>query len=415
MLPGELPLRTRRVGCAGRCAWVRTAGAALLLAGGVIGCERLAGLGKTPAAAPGGGASAPVPVLVAQATHQDMPVQVEAIGWVESFATVRVRSRVDGQLTEIRFDEGQSVKAGEHLFTIDPRPFQAALLLAEANLARDQALAEDARKEFEWVEDLFKQGTATQRERDRIKARMDSTLATVRADQAAIENARLQLEYCTIKSPIDARAGDRLTDVGNMVKANDTLLVTLEQVSPIHVSFSVAEQHIDAIRQYMQAGELAVEAVNPADAKVLEIGVLTFMDSSVDRATGTIRLKGTYRNEGRRLWPGQYVNVRLRLAVRRNQVVVPTEAVQTGQRGQFVFVIGEGGKAEVRPVVPGESMANQSIISEGLAAGEVVVTDGQLRLTNGAKVQIKNPASAPAHPPVAAAGSAAGGHEGGRP
>ncbi|HQA46693.1 MAG TPA: efflux RND transporter periplasmic adaptor subunit [Phycisphaerae bacterium] len=371
------------------------------------GCEKLSGKNGSRAAARG--ESKPAPVVVARAERKNMPLQIEAIGWAESYQSVQVKSRVDGHLTEIHITEGQNVKAGDLLFTIDPRPFQAAVHLAEANLARDRALPEDARRDFEWLDGLFKEQSATEREHGRAKAKLDAALATVRADEAALEQARLDLEYCTIRSPIDGRAGDLLVDRGNMIKANETTLVHIEQISPIYVSFSTAEQHLSTIKQYMREGELRVRVVIPGDSGGPEMGMLTFLDSKVDTTTGQIRLKGTFQNENRRLWPGQYVNVTLLLAMRRDQVVIPSHALQTGQKGTFVFVLKEGNVVEVRPVIPGETVEHQTIIESGLEAGEVVVTEGQLRLVDGARVEIKAADSRPAQPedtPVA--------HKGGR-
>lgn len=362
----------------------------------LAGCDKLTRESDAQAAGRGRGEGRPVPVMAATAVRQDMPLQIEAIGWAESYQSVQVKSRVDGHLTGIHFTEGQNVKVGDLLFTIDPRPFEAAVHLAEANLARDKALAEDARQDFEWLDGLFKEGSATEREHGRAKARHESTLAIVKADEASLEEARLNLEYCTIRSPIDGKVGERLVDQGNMVRANDTTLVYIEQLSPIHVSFSTAEQHLSTIKRYMQAGELRVEVAIPGDDGGPEAGVLTFLDNKVDTSTGQIRLKGTFQNEKRRLWPGQYVNVTLQLAVRKDQVVVPSQALQTGQRGQFVFVVKDGNVAEVRPVVPGEAIESRTIIEDGLEAGEVVVTDGQLRLVDGAKVEIKTIDSRPA-------------------
>jgi membrane fusion protein, multidrug efflux system len=357
---------------------------------GLAGCDKGGAAAGAPTTRP---TADPVPVLVAVAAQQDVPLQVQAIGWGESYASVRVKSRVDGNLTEVCFKEGDNVKIGDHLFTIDPRPFDVAVHLAEANLARDQAVADDAQADFKWVESLYKENTATEREYGRGKAKFDAALATVHADQAALDEAKLNLAYCTITSPIDGKLGEHLVDQGNMVKANDTMLLNIEQLSPLFVTFSVAEQYLATIKQYMRETELRVDAAIPDEGTPAEAGVLSFLDNKVDMTTGTVRLKATFKNENRRLWPGQYVNVTLNLTLRKGQVVVPAQAVQTGQKGQFVYVVKSDDTAEIRPVRPGDMIANRIIISAGLSAGEMVVTDGQLRLTNGAKVQIKNPAS----------------------
>jgi multidrug efflux system membrane fusion protein len=331
-----------------------------------------------------------VPVTVARVVAQDVPVQVQAIGWAEAYATVTVKARVDGQLVSVHFKKGQDVHLGDLLFNVDPKPFEASVHLAAAHLARDKALAEDAAKDAQWKDELLRQNSAAQRERDQSMAQAESLRATVRADEAALETAQLQLGWCTINSPIEGRAGDLLVDVGNMVKANDTALVVIDQVRPIYVAFSVPEQHLPAIKKHMGRGDIPVEAAIPQDAGPPERGVLTFMDNRVDNTTGTIRLKGTFQNEHRRLWPGQFLNVTLTLESEHNATVVPTEAVQTGQKGQFVFVVKDDRTVDYRPVTIGRVVEHRTVIQEGVRPGEVVVTDGQLRLVPGTKVEIKN-------------------------
>jgi len=361
----------------------------IVLAAGVLpaGCGR----GNAENNSSRSGVDAPVPVVVARVVQEDVPIQVPAIGWVEGYAVVTVKARVEGQLTGVHFTKGQDLKAGDLLFTIDPRPFAAAVQAAESQLARDKALAEDAEKDAQWKADLFRQGTAAQREYDQSRAQAEALRATVRADEAALEKAKLELEYCTIRSPIDGRAGDLLVDRGNIVKANETALVVIEQVRPIYVAFSVPEHHVAAVKERLADGRLPVEATLPGEEGTAERGVLTFMDNRVDTATGTIRLKGTFQNEHRRLWPGQFVNVILILATERNAVLVPSQAIQTGQQGQFVFVVKADQAVELRPVLVGRTVGDRVVIQEGLKAGEIVVTDGQLRLVPGAKVDIKNP------------------------
>jgi len=364
-----------------------------LLAGALLtGCDTK-GVSGAPA---GADADAAMPVTVASATREDVPIQVQAIGWAEAYATVTIRPQVEGQLTEIHFTEGQQVKIGDLLFTIDPRPFVAALRLSEANLLKDQALAQDAEREANRVTDLFAKNMAADRERDQARANSDAVRAQVQADQAAVENAKLRLEYCTIRSPIDGRAGARLVDVGNIVEANKTALVTVNQISPIFVTFSVAERHLSLIKQQMQAASLAVEtrfADEPSDPI---IGRLAFVDNQVDTLTGMVRLKATFPNADHRLWPGRFVNVALTISKQNDAVVVPTSAVQTGQRGTFVFVVRGDSTVEMRPVSVGANVHERTVLSEGVQAGEVVVTDGQLRLTPGVKVRSKANANAEA-------------------
>jgi multidrug efflux system membrane fusion protein len=247
-------------------------------------------------------------------------------------------------------------------------------------------VARDAEREAQRVAGLFASGSAADRERDQAQADADAKAAQVKADEAAVESAELELGYCTIRSPVDGRVGARLADAGNVLKENETPLVLINQVHPIYVSFSVAERHLATIRQYMAAGPLAVEARVPRSDAPPEQGKLTFVDNEVDRTTGMIRLKGTFANGDNRLWPGQYVDVTLILATRPNAVVVPTQAVQAGPAGQFVFVVDEQKKVEMRPVSVGDALDGWSVVLSGLKAGEEVVTDGQLRLTPGAVV-----------------------------
>jgi len=342
------------------------------------------------------GADAAMPVTIATATRDDVPVQVQAIGWAEAYATVTIRPQVEGQLTEIHFTEGQQVKIGDLLFTIDPRPFVAALRLSEANLLKNQALAQDAEREANRVTDLFTKNMAADRERDQARANSDAVRAQVQADQAAVENATLHLEYCTIRSPIDGRAGARLVDVGNIVEANKTALVTVNQISPIFATFSVAERHLSLIKQQMQAAPLTVEARFADEPSDPIIGRLAFVDNQVDTLTGMVRLKATFPNEDHRLWPGRFVNVALTISKQQDAVVVPTSAVQTGQRGTFVFVVRGDSTVDMRPVSVGANVHERTVLSEGVQAGEVVVTDGQLRLTPGVKVRSKANANAEA-------------------
>ena len=346
----------------------------------VVGCSN-----KQAAAPP----PAPVPVRVARVTLKTVPVELRAIGTVEALSTVSIKSKVAGELTAVHFREGQDVRKGELLFEIDRQPFEVALHQVEAALARDQARLSNARTQAARYAKLFEEGVASREQADQTRADLESLEATVRADQAAVEKARLDLSYCSIASPVDGRTGSLLVNEGNLVKANDDpALIVLNQLTPIYVSFAVPEQYLAAIRRFLAAGRLPI-SVNITEAQPSESGLLTFVDNAVDSATGTIRLKGTFANPARRLWPGQFVNVVLRLSEQANAVVVPSEALQTGQSGQFVYVVKDENVVASRPVSTGRSVQGITIIEKGLAPGEVVVTDGQLRLVSGAKIQIK--------------------------
>lgn len=333
----------------------------------------------------------PVPVTVATVIQETVPVEHEAIGNVEAYSTVAVKSQVEGQVERVHFREGQDVKKGDLLFTIDPRPFEASLKQAEANLAKDMAEATHARVEAERYTKLVDQGIVSKEQYDRFRSSADALEAAVAADRAAIDRAKLQLGYCTIRSPLDGRTGSVIIHEGNVVKANDATLVVINQLNPIYVNFSVPEKYLAEIKSYMGSkGNLHVQALVPSDEAHPQQGRLTFVDNIVDTGTGTIRLKGTFQNQEKRLWPGQFVNVRLKLASQPNAIVIPSQAVQTSQQGQYVFVI-ESDVAQARPVSVGRSLGAETVIEQGLRAGEKVVTDGQLRLAPGAKVEIKNP------------------------
>lgn len=329
------------------------------------------------------------PVTTATATVATVPVTLHAIGNVEARASVSVKAQVAARIEQAHFSEGQDVQRGDLLFTLDRRPFEAALQQSEANLAKDQAQLENARAEAERYTKLFEAGIVSKEQYDSMRTSAASLEAAVRADRAAIDKARIDLSYCTIQAPITGRAGALLVHPGNLVKDNDATLVVLNQIHPIYVAFSVPEQHLAEIKRYRAAGPLQVEAIIPSDEQVTAQGVLTFIDNAVDSATGTIRLKATFDNSDRRLWPGQFINVALTLSRQANAVLVPSRAVQTGQAGQYVFVVKPDRTAEYRPVVPGEAIEAQTVIQKGLAAGETVVTDGQLRLVPGVKVRIQ--------------------------
>ncbi len=328
-----------------------------------------------------------VPVVVATAALKNVPVQVSAIGTVETQWTVGIKSMVAGELTKVYFQEGQDVKKGDLLFTIDKRPFEAELAQAEATLARDIAQAVNARSQAQRYQSLLKDGVVAKEQTEQMQTSADALEAAVRADRAAVENARVQLQYCSIYAPISGRTGNLMVHAGNVVKSNDIALVTINQISPIYASFAVPEQFLPDIKKHMVGGKLRVEAGPPGQPP--SAGALSFVDNTVDAATGTIKLKGLFPNTERRLWPGQFVNVVLTLATQSGAVVVPSQAVQTGQQGQYVYVVKSDMTAESRPVVLDRIVEGEAVIQKGVRPGDVVVTDGHLRLVPGAKVETK--------------------------
>jgi len=357
-------------------------GAGLIL---LVGCSSRNG--RPQAASP---MEIPVPVTIATATQKTMPVQVQAIGNVEAYSTVSVRAQAPGEIERAFFKEGQDVKKGDTLFTLDRRPYEAVLQQLEANLARDQAQLENAKAQAERNARLFQAGIISKDQYETFRTNADALAASVRADEAGIEKAKVDLDYCTVASPLDGRTGSLLVHPGNVIKENDTVLVVINQIHPIYVTFSLPEQYLSEIRKRREEGPLKVEATIPNQESRPPEGVLSFVDNAVDTTTGTIKLKGTFQNQESRLWPGQFVNVLVRLATRPNAVVVPSQAVQTGQSNQYVFVVQPDMSAALRPVSPGNTVGGETVIERGLQAGEKVITDGQLRLYPGAKVMIRS-------------------------
>lgn len=332
-----------------------------------------------------------MPITVASVVQKNMPVQLTAVAAVDPYATVSVRTQITGTLMRVDFKEGQDVKKGDLLFTIDPRPLEAALKQAQAVLAKDMAVLENAREQARRYAELVKKEYVSREQHDQIQASSNASEATVEADRAAVENAKVQLSYCYIYSPVDGRTGDLLVDEGNLVRTNDaTPLVTINQVTPIFVSFSVPEQFLTDIKDGLARGKLKVEAFIPQHESRPEVGELTFFDNTVDRTTGTIKLKATFANPNRRLWPGQFVRVALKLAEQPNAIVVPSQAIQTGQDRQQVFVLKSDSTVELRPVIVSRTLNNDAVIEKGLQPGEKVVTDGQFLLSPGTKVQVKS-------------------------
>jgi multidrug efflux system membrane fusion protein len=331
-----------------------------------------------------------VPVLAAKSVVKTVLNVAHAIGRVEAFSTVNVKSQVPGQIMTVHFKEGQDVKVGDRLFTIDPRPYEALMRRAEANLGKDlaqQSQADSNERRFAY---LLQQGVGSQQQYDQAKAEAGALDAAVAADKAEVEAAKLNLAYANIRSPINGRTGNLLVHAGNVVKANeDNPLVVINQLEPVYVTFSIPEQRLPEVRVAMAEHRLPVTASITGQPGPPIAGVLTFIDNTVDRQTGTISLKGTFDNHDGRLWPGQFVDVTMVLNERPNSIVIPSQAVQTGPDGSYVFVIDAAMKTATRPVVPGLSQDGQTTIERGLKAGETVVTDGQLRLIPGAAVTIK--------------------------
>jgi len=330
-----------------------------------------------------------VPVIVATVEQETIPVELTGFGSVEAYANVSLKTQVTGILTAVHFIEGQAVKKGDLLLSIDSRQFEAALKLAQANLAKDKAQLKNAEKEAARQKDLLKKGFASQDDYDNALTAAESLRATVDADKALLENAALQLEHCSIRSPINGIIGSLYVDQGNLVKADDITVVTINQIVPIYVSFSFRQENLPEIRYHVAKGRLEVAVAGTSNKQQVAHGYLSFIDNAVDPETGTIRLRATFANEEQSLWPGQFVEVSLILTNEPNALAVPSRAVQTGQSGQFVYVVNSDQTVEARPVTVKRTINNQTVL-EGVKAGEVVVTDGQLRLAPGAKVQIKN-------------------------
>jgi multidrug efflux system membrane fusion protein len=378
----------------------------------------LAGCSDNASGKPARGAQAPaVPVTVADVVEKTVPLQLTAVGNAQAYTSVGIKSQVAGQMMQVHFKEGQDVRQGDLLFTIDPRPFEATLRQAEAaqlqrqaevqqalaNLERDAAQLENSRVQERRYRELVDRELVAREQYDQFRttlAQMDATVAadraavenaraSARAAQALVDNARLQLAYTAIRAPIDGRTGNVMVHTGNVVKGNDdNPIVVINQVHPIYVSFSVPEQHLADIKRYRAAGSLAVEARAPHQAQALARGELTFINNAVDQATAMIQLKATFVNTDNALWPGQFVDVVLTLTSR-TAIVVASQAIQPGQRGPFVYIVKADQTVESRPVVPGTRLGAETIIEQGVRAGERVVTDGQLRLVPGVKVEAR--------------------------
>ena len=337
---------------------------------------------KTPAAG--------APVTVATVASRTMPVELQAIGNVESISTVTIKAQISGQLVNIHFKEGDYVKKGQLLFSIERPPFEAALRQAEGALAKDEAQALNARLDAERYQGLGREGVASKQQVDAAAAASSAMQATVAADKAAVETAKINLQYTSIYSPIAGRTGSIGVKVGNLVKANDVpILVTINQIEPIYVTFAIPEQQLTELKQYSEQKTLKVDAA-PQGSSQHFAGRLTFIDNAVDTTTGTIKLKATFANDQHVLWPGQFVDVKLTLKSQPNAIVIPTAALQTSQQGTYVYVVNQDMTAQPQPVKIGWTVGEETVIASGLQPGQRVVTDGQLRLTPGAKVDIKS-------------------------
>jgi membrane fusion protein, multidrug efflux system len=334
--------------------------------------------------------AAAAPVRIATVASRTMPVELQAIGNVEAISTVSIKAQISGQLVGVHFKEGDFVKKGQLLFTIERPPFEAALRQAEGTLAKDEAQSLNSKLDAERYQGLGKQGVVSKQQVDAAGAAANAMAATVAADKAAVETAKINLEYTAIYSPINGRTGSVGVKEGNLVKANDVpILVTINQIEPIYVSFSIPEQQLAELKQYSSAKSLKVDAAPQGSTQHFQ-GKLTFIDNSVDLTTGTIKLKATFDNAAHALWPGQFADVNLMLKSQPNAIVVPTAALQTSQNGTFVYVINQDLTAQPQAVKVGWNIGEETVIASGLQPGQRVVTDGQLRLTPGAKVDIKS-------------------------
>jgi multidrug efflux system membrane fusion protein len=333
-----------------------------------------------------------VPVVVTEAVMQSLPVRLSGIGNAEAVATVAVKARVDGQILSVNFKEGEEVRKDAILFRIDQRPYEAALRQAEANYLRDKAQRDHARAQEKRYLELLQKNFISKDAYAQFRTNAATAEATAKASEAALENARLNLAYCTIASPIDGFVGRTLLQAGNLVRANDiNPLIVINQVKPIYVNFAVPEQSLALLRKYMATGPLTVEALAPGEARPIAEGSVLFVDNAVDPNTGTIKVRAQFENQNTPLWPGQFVNVSVRLYEQPDAIVLPSRAVQTGPNGQYVYVVNAELVAEVRKISV-ERTDGDNVVVKGIAKGELVVTRGALRLSPGAKVQVRSAA-----------------------
>jgi len=337
-----------------------------------------------------GGLNAAVPVTVAPVIQKSVPLEIQGIGTVIAATTVAVRAQITGEMTSVHFKEGEDVTQGQVLVELDKRPLQAALAQAEATLQRDIAQANNAKASAARYKDLQQRGIATSEQGDQITSQAAALEATVNADKAIIQNARVQLDYATIQAPISGRTGLLQVHPGNLVRGQDTNpIVTINRITPVYVSFAIPEAQLPILKKFMAGGQLNVRAQPSGDTGAPSVGRVNFIDNSVDITTGTIKVKGTFPNEDRRLWPGQFVNVTVTLTSDPTAVVVPSAAVQTGQQGTYVFVVKPDQTVDLRTVTVARTKDSDSVIQEGLKPGETVVLDGQIRLVPGSRITVK--------------------------
>jgi membrane fusion protein, multidrug efflux system len=372
----------------------------------------------------GKGAGGPVPVTIAKVAQRDVPVEIQLVGNVEAYSTITVKAQVTGQLTSVKFREGDSVSAGDLLFSLDRRPLEAQVRQAEAtlakniaqakqaeaNLAKDQAQQQYLRTQAARYSQLTQEGIISKDQNDQVQANFGAINQSIEADRAAIESSRadagatradienlkVQMSYTAIHSPISGRTGNLNVKQGNLVTANTTELMTINQVQPIYVTFAVPEARLSEIKQRMAGGRIEVFVTGQDGDPIPERGVVTFVDNNVDSTTGTIKVKATLGNGNRRLWPGQFVRVTVRLTTRADAALVPNQAVQTGQDGAYVYVVKQDNTVESRPVITGVRVDQDLVVDRGLTPGETVVLEGQLRLAPGMKVVVRDPSKVPA-------------------
>jgi multidrug efflux system membrane fusion protein len=359
-----------------------------------VACSGGEAIQQTPASGGGrggrGGQNPAVPVTVAKVEQKTVPLEIQVIGTVIAATTVAVRAQITGEMTAVHFKEGDDVKQGQLLVSLDKRPLEAALQQAQAALERDVAQSRNASSQAARYRDLQQRGIATKEQVDQMVAQAGALEATVNADRAAVDNAKVQLDYASITAPIAGRTGLLQVHPGNLIRANDTTpIVTINRVTPVYVSFAVPEAQLPELKRYMARGELKVRARAPDETAGASVGRVNFVDNAVDVTTGTIKVKGTFPNEDRRLWPGQFVNVIVTLSQDPGAIVVPAPAVQVGQQGQYVFVVKPDQTVELRAVTVARSNGEEAVIKAGLKPGETVVTDGQLRLVPGSRISVK--------------------------
>ena len=340
----------------------------------------------------------PAPVSVAPSVARDVPIYLDAIGKIVAREVVSVQPQVSGRITQIHFIDGADVKTGQVLFTIDPRPFRAQLNAAEANLAQGKAALDLAKINFARVESVTDPRAVSRQDYDAKKNAVAVAEAQLQQNQAAVENAQLNLDYCTIRSPINGRAGQRLVDVGNVVNANNSTLLVIERLDPVYADFTIPENDLTAVQQNMAGGTLTTEVRLPDDSQKPREGKLTFLDNSVQEGTGTVKLRATIENRDRRFWPGRFAQIRLVLSTRKNAVLIPAEAPQMSAKGPFVYVVKPDSTAELRPVTVGQRQGDLVVIDKGLQADERVVINGQLGVTPGAKVRVVQPPASAGSP-----------------